>query len=346
MKDPVFTGKDVGEALRLASRTLSIAQDVLRYVVLDPGSAGGRGLSPTEARIAVLFEISRPGVATQTTEPRVQDPRHDTEVDPASQMREVVRRLATASKQELDVEIREGRDTLDVHLVGPGTTLFFDDTGDTLTALEYLFERMYGRELEPLRIRLTCAGFREHRERGLQRRALEIAALVRADGVPRTTEPMNSYERRIIHVTLEQEVGVTTYSVGEGRERRVTIALSAAGDAPLPGNEGNSDQAVAPTVETATETVEEPVPFARDSAGEGARPGSTKGVEEELPLSNLASEPPPFVAAEARRPAEQAATTTAQAAAPSNAQPQTSPKAFDYTRFDRAPEGHGAPELM
>jgi predicted RNA-binding protein Jag len=47
---------------------------------------------------------------------------------------------------------------------------------------------------------------------------------VRADGVARTTDPLNSYERRVIHVALSTEEGVVTFSVGEGSGRRVTVA--------------------------------------------------------------------------------------------------------------------------
>lgn len=69
MRDPVFVGKDVAEAVRLASRTLAVPESTLRYVVLDPGQVGGRGLSATEARIAVLIEkpVRPPGPSLHGT---------------------------------------------------------------------------------------------------------------------------------------------------------------------------------------------------------------------------------------------------------------------------------------
>lgn len=369
MKDPVFTGKDVGEALRLASRTLSVAQDALRYVVLDPGSAGGRGLSPTEARIAVLFELSQPAAAAQVSEARVHTPRRATG-DPGSDVREIVRRMAAASGQELDVELREGRDTLDVHLVGPGTAIFFDETGEALTALEYLFDRMYGRDLDPLRVRVTCAGFREHREDYLQRRARELAMLVRAEGTPRVTEPMNSYERRIVHVALEQEPGVTTYSVGEGRERRVTIAPSqakvderAARDEDrnrldkLPqrhpeatvdahrGVEQKSDpdepesRSSAAVVSVSTNVGSSPDAHRGNNSDDGSTSNTPSAIATQdrvLPREERSDSEP------TSRSADEVAATAELALDPQRSAPTT----FDYASFNRPPEGHRAPELM
>ncbi len=63
-------------------------------------------------------------------------------------------------------------------------------------------------------------------------------SLARADGQARTLEPMNAYERRIVHLALQHEPGLTTHSVGEGHERRVRIEPSAeggAGEAPPGG---------------------------------------------------------------------------------------------------------------
>ncbi len=76
--------------------------------------------------------------------------------------------------------------------------------------------RTYGAEFLPRPLRVECEGFQERRDQALADEARQLAEAVRGDGKPRTTEPLNAYERRVVHVALNDEPGVTTYSVGEG----------------------------------------------------------------------------------------------------------------------------------
>jgi hypothetical protein len=67
-----------------------------------------------------------------------------------------------------------------------------------------------------------------------------------ADGQARTTPPLNAYERRVVHVTLEGRDGVTTFSVGEGHARRVTVAVKGTvGDVDLPDGSTPAEAAAA-----------------------------------------------------------------------------------------------------
>ena len=94
------------------------------------------------------------------------------------------------------------------------------------------------RALEPRRLVVACEGYRTERDEALRRTARELAAAVRQDGVPRTTRPLNSYERRVVHVTLTGEPGVRTYSVGEEGNRRVTVAPRGEQEREEPSGEG------------------------------------------------------------------------------------------------------------
>ena len=67
------------------------------------------------------------------------------------------------------------------------------------------------------------------RDEALTAEAHRLAGAVRAEGQPRTMEPMNAYERRLVHVALQAAPGVTTYSVGQGSDRRVRVAPAGAG---------------------------------------------------------------------------------------------------------------------
>ena len=120
-----------------------------------------------------------------------------------------------------------------MQLLGSGSSFFYgeDGNGEPLRALEHLLQRMYGEALRPRVLRLRCEGFRERRDQALGEAARALAAEVRACGEPRALAAMNAYERRIVHVALQDEPGIRTFSVGEGAERRVTIAPADAADA-------------------------------------------------------------------------------------------------------------------
>jgi spoIIIJ-associated protein len=218
VKDQVFSGRDVEEALAAASLALGVPREGLRYVVLDPGASSGRGLTAQPARVAIMMDRDAPPPPAPTA------PAARPDRDPRSGPRAIVRAIAEAAGLEVSAEIEETPDTLTVRIEGGDVAFFLDDDADVLEGLDHLLQRMYQRALEPRRLVVTCEGYRVERDEGLRRTAQELAAAVRRDGLPRTTRPLNSYERRVVHVTLAEEPGIRTYSVGEEGDRRVTVA--------------------------------------------------------------------------------------------------------------------------
>ncbi len=224
MKDRVFSGPDVEEALASAAASLGLPKAQLRYVVLEPGTAGGRGLKPTPARIAVLIQDTAGRGAPRPAKAS------DDPLDLRSGLRSAVRAVAEAGGLEIEVEFEETDEALLVQLRGRDSAFFHgeDGRGAPLFALEHLLQRMYATALHPLALRVRCEGFRERRDQALVEEARKLAEAVLEDGQPRSMEPLNSYERRIVHLALHDDARVTTFSVGEGRDRHVTVALRGA----------------------------------------------------------------------------------------------------------------------
>lgn len=311
MKDPVFSGRDVSEAVRQASRTLAVPEAALRYVVLDPGQPGGRGLAATEARIAVLMQravTEEEQAQGRARRERRREPRPEAVAEalemhePAEAARALLAEFARSAGCQIDCDVRDVRDGLEVDITGPGASMFFDPQGETLAALEHVIERL----CEPgARVRVQCQGYREYRDECLRAEALALAGQVSTDGRERTTTPLNSYERRVIHVTLDGHPDVRTFSVGEGRSRRVTVARR--------------------------EQADEGPPAAGGGAVEDAVPPSETAAADEEPDARGAEVPP----------AERAA-----AERPETARASEKPSEFDARRYDRPPEGGSAPELM
>jgi len=232
MKDPVFSGRDVAEAVLLASRSLGLSAESLRYVVLERGSAGGLGVGGSPAMIAVLLEgtatasVARGGLVAR----RPEEPRR-----PRALLTALVRDLGRAAGLELAADLEETDEGLLLRLGGADRDFFLEEDGEVLKALEHVLHKVAQGENEPRRLIVECEGYRTHRDDALRRRALLLAEQVLADGRPRRTEALNSYERRIVHVTLAEVEGVRTFSVGEGADRRVTVAPAGA---EAPGDPG------------------------------------------------------------------------------------------------------------
>jgi spoIIIJ-associated protein len=233
MKDRIFVGPDVEEALASAAATLGLPLAQLRYVVLEAGTVGGRGLKPTPARIAILLQDAGPGPSHPARSDRPPSPRqsagpaHETEpLDPRAEIRSVLRALTEAGGLDLEAVTEETDGALIVHLQGPDTAFLLEPGGsaEVLLAIEHLLQRTFGSRLFPLSLRVRCEGFRERRDQALTLEARQLAEGVRSDGQARTMEPLNAYERRVVHLALQEEPGVTTFSTGEGSERRVTVA--------------------------------------------------------------------------------------------------------------------------
>jgi spoIIIJ-associated protein len=232
MNDHVFSGADVSEALALAAANLGLPLAELRYVVLEAGTPGARGLSPTPARIAVLLhEEHAPGARRAGAAQPTQAPAEPT--DPTAGIRDTVRAIAEAGGLTLSAEIEDGPEAVVVHLRGDDRAFFLEPDGqaEVLRATEHLLLRLYGAALQPRALRLTGEGFRERRDEALAGEARRVAEAVRGDGQPRSMPPLNAYERRVVHMALSDEPGISTASSGEGAERRLTIA-------PAPGPKG------------------------------------------------------------------------------------------------------------
>lgn len=219
MRDQVFSGRDVDEALAVAARALGISSGSLRHVVLDPGVLPTGSSAGRPAQVAVLLDRGRPD-APATPGPEFP------EIDPRSHVRALIRALAEAADIDVEVEVEGAPDAvLRVRILGEGCGFFLEQDGEVLEALQHLLQRALALHHDgPARLVLECEGYRERRDAALKAEALEIAAAVRADGQARLLGPLNSYERRIVHVALADDPGVRTFSVGEGSERRVTIS--------------------------------------------------------------------------------------------------------------------------
>ncbi|MEO8573203.1 MAG: R3H domain-containing nucleic acid-binding protein [Pyrinomonadaceae bacterium] len=111
-------------------------------------------------------------------------------------------------------------------LSGADSHVALAENGELLDAFEVLLFQIMGRDLERQhRFVVDAEGFRQTRKAELHAMAKFAAGHVRKNGIPFTFGVLNSTERRIIHVSLQQEEDLLTESVGDGRERRLQVKL-------------------------------------------------------------------------------------------------------------------------
>lgn len=124
-------------------------------------------------------------------------------------------------------------DQLRISVSGPDMGQVIGRRGDTLDAIQYLTSLVLNNAMEEhVRLSVDTENYREKRRESLERLARKMALKVQKSHRSMTLEPMNPYERRIIHATLQDFGGVTTYSTGTEPNRRVVVAPDSASHSP------------------------------------------------------------------------------------------------------------------
>lgn len=133
---------------------------------------------------------------------------------------EVMRRL------ELDLKATLNYENMLINLDGEDSAIVIGRHGETLKALEFITNLIFRSDPSTAKIRFDCGGYRVRREESLIRLAESVARDVVRKNAPIGLEPMSSWERRIIHVALQENSDVATCSEGEEPLRRIVIQPS------------------------------------------------------------------------------------------------------------------------
>lgn len=134
--------------------------------------------------------------------------------------------LMSDMRFDLDVSAEWTDEGCMVNLSGRDAHFALAENGEMLDALEVILFQVYGREMDrEHRFVVDAEGFRQTRKSELHAMARFAGDQVRKNGRPFTFGVLNSTERRVIHMALQQEDDLTTESIGEGRERRLQVRL-------------------------------------------------------------------------------------------------------------------------
>ncbi len=139
--------------------------------------------------------------------------------------KEILEELLKGMGIDAGVSAKEIEDYISLEITTPDSALVIGRQGKTLGALQYLVNLVINKDKEErIKVILDTEGYRERRKARLMELATKLAQRAKEENTEVFLEPMNPYERRIIHTTLADDPDVETESVGEGMERQVVIS--------------------------------------------------------------------------------------------------------------------------
>jgi spoIIIJ-associated protein len=200
------SAKTVDEAITKALIQLETTSDKLEYEIVDKGSNGILG-----------FIGSKPAVICARKKETLEDKAMTFLSDVFGAMDLGV---------SMEAAFNEGERELSINMSGDDMGILIGKRGQTLDSLQYLVSLVVNKESEDyIRVKLDTENYRERRKETLETLAKNIAYKVKRTRRPVSLEPMNPYERRIIHSALQNDKFVVTRSDGEEPFRHVVISL-------------------------------------------------------------------------------------------------------------------------
>jgi spoIIIJ-associated protein len=199
------SAKTVSEAITEACQKLGVTSEKLTYEVVEEGSAGFLGLGSKPAVIKAAVKNS----VTDTA-------------------KEFLKEVFAAMNMEVVVEVKydEEEKSMDIDLSGEEMGVLIGKRGQTLDSLQYLVSLVVNKGAENyIRVKVDTENYRERRKETLENLAKNIAYKVKRTKRSVSLEPMNPYERRVIHSALQNDKYVTTKSEGEEPFRHVVVLL-------------------------------------------------------------------------------------------------------------------------
>lgn len=200
-----ISAKNVDDAITQATVQLGITSDQLEYEVLDKGSTGFLGIGSKNAVIKARKKFS---------------------ID--ENVVEFLSSIFDAMKMEVEilVAVNEEEHIIEVELKGDDMGILIGKRGQTLDSLQYLTNLAINKHSDKYyKVKIDTEDYRKRRKETLENLAKNIAYKVKRTKRPVSLEPMNPFERRIIHSALQNDRYVTTHSEGDEPYRHVVVTL-------------------------------------------------------------------------------------------------------------------------
>ncbi|MFB0564847.1 MAG: protein jag [Candidatus Aminicenantaceae bacterium] len=190
-----FKGKNLKEAIGLAEHMLKLSRDGINYEIV--------------AEKTKLFGIKSKEIVIRAWPKEKEEENH---------VVEFLEKFLNLVPLELEFQIKSKNDIIYVIFEGKDKNLLLRKEASLLLALQHILNKIFSQKIQA-----DCDFYRKRRERKLKEYAMSVAHYVSETGKNEILEMMNPYERRIIHLAVNQIPGITSESIGEGFLKRVKI---------------------------------------------------------------------------------------------------------------------------
>lgn len=226
------TGKTVEEALINAALQLETSSDNLEYEVIEKGSNGLFGfINSKPAKILVSKKQEENAeIIEEITVEETEEVKPEKVVDKGA-VEDKIRKFLNDIFKTMDLEVTieisfNDDDGIDINLVGGDMGVLIGKRGQTLDSLQYLTSLAINKHSDVYyKVKIDTEDYRKRRRDTLENLARNIAYKVKRTKRPVSLEPMNPFERRVIHSALQNDRYVTTHSEGEEPYRHVVVTL-------------------------------------------------------------------------------------------------------------------------
>ena len=239
-----FSGKTVDDAITEACQNFTVTSDRLDYEIIDKGSSGFLGIgfknAVIKARVKDENSSSDTKIKEAVSEKKAVENNDDKkEVDIKADVNKTVKaesdndpkefldKVFNAMGMNVNIKVEQIGNDMDIELSGDEMGVLIGKRGQTLDSLQYLTSLVVNKgSSEYIRVKVDTENYRKRRKDTLENLAKNLAYKVKRTKRPVTLEPMNPYERRVIHSTLQNDKYVSTHSEGDEPFRRVVITLN------------------------------------------------------------------------------------------------------------------------
>ncbi|MBQ7896044.1 MAG: protein jag, partial [Oscillospiraceae bacterium] len=219
------TGRTEEDAINAALSELGLDRDDVSVEIIERAKSGFLGIGASPAVVRVSYEVEDEPIVFESVEEPVQAEQID-ECDDYAAIRSFLNGLLDRMGVKAEMEISpRANDGINVSLSGNGMGAIIGRRGETLDAIQHLTNYVVNRGSDKhLHISVDAECYRSKREESLSRLAEKMAEKAIKYKRSMALEPMNSYERHVIHTALQNYEGVATSSTGVEPNRRVVVS--------------------------------------------------------------------------------------------------------------------------